>query len=246
MKLSTLKSKLNLCSVGTNSKTVKGDTDNTLTMIMYLSPHTLAGRGNVCSHASQGCKDTCLYSAGRGKFSNVQQARIRRTQLFFDDLPVFRLKLYEDLKMFNEYCIENSITPYVRLNGTSDIDWQKIKLKTNKNCMELFPNITFYDYTKNINRISKFKNYDITYSYNETIDKNLLLSKLNKKLNVAVVFTSLPTTWEGYEVINGDLNDLRPLDKKGVVVGLVAKGLAKTIETDFVINPNKLLLKNVD
>jgi hypothetical protein len=53
--------------------------------------------------------------------------------------------------------------------------------------------------------------------------------------NVAVVFRNqLPKTWKGYEVVNGDSNDLRFLDKQGVVVGLIEKGMAKKDETGFV------------
>ena len=246
MKLSTLKSRLKLCSIGTNSKTIKGDDESTLTMIMYLSPHTLGGRGNVCSSATQGCRDTCLYSAGRGKFNTVQQARIRRTQLFFDNNKQFKVDLASDLVLFNSYCEENDITSYVRLNGTSDIDWQKFKLSDKKTVMELFPNIKFYDYTQDMKRKSKFSNYDITYSYNENMTPTQLKNKINANSNVAVVFNkTLPVNWNGIEVINGDESDLRPLDKKGVIVGLIAKGLAKTIKTDFVVDPNKLLITNV-
>ena len=246
MKLTTLNSKLKLCSVGTNSKTVKGDSDSILTMIMYLSPHTLADRGNVCANATDGCRAICLYSAGRGKFNTVQQARIRRTQLFFDNNVQFKSDLLYDLELFNTYCIDNNLKPYVRLNGTSDIDWQKIKLKDNKTAMELFNTIQFYDYTKDMKRRSKYSNYDITYSYNENMPVTQINKTLNKNNNLAVVFLkTLPSTWNGHEVINGDESDLRPLDKKGVIVGLIAKGLAKTIKTDFVVDPAKLLLTNV-
>jgi hypothetical protein len=47
----------------------------------------------------------------------------------------------------------------------------------------------------------------------------------------------LPKTWGGFKVINGDETDLRFLDGKGVIVGLVAKALAKKDETGFVIEP---------
>ena len=53
--------------------------------------------------------------------------------------------------------------------------------------------------------------------------------------NVAVVFRNqLPDTWNGVEVVNGDENDLRFLDKSGVVVGLIEKGRAKKDKTGFV------------
>ena len=87
MKLSTLSSKMSLLSVNSNAKTSKSSDlfPDTLTAILYLSPHKLAGHGNVCPHATDGCMKTCLYSAGRGKFSTVQQARIKKTKLFFED-----------------------------------------------------------------------------------------------------------------------------------------------------------------
>ena len=44
----------------------------------------------------------------------------------------------------------------------------------------------------------------------------------------------ISTTWNGFEVVNGDENDLRFLDKSGVVVGLIEKGLAKKDKTGFV------------
>jgi len=37
--------------------------------------------------------------------------------------------------------------------------------------------------------------------------------------------------------VSGDETDLRFLDKKGVVVGLTEKGLAKKDETGFVVEP---------
>jgi hypothetical protein len=40
----------------------------------------------------------------------------------------------------------------------------------------------------------------------------------------------------GHRVVNGDLHDLRLLDPKNVVVGLKAKGMAKTDYSGFVMN----------
>jgi hypothetical protein len=42
------------------------------------------------------------------------------------------------------------------------------------------------------------------------------------------VFDKLPETFAGYEVINGDENDLRFKDKRGVVVGLKYKKITGT------------------
>jgi hypothetical protein len=56
--------------------------------------------------------------------------------------------------------------------------------------------------------------------------------------NVAVVFDELPTHWKGFKVIDGDENDLRYMDERGVVVGLKAKGKAKKDTIGFVVKIN--------
>ena len=54
--------------------------------------------------------------------------------------------------------------------------------------------------------------------------------------NVAVVFKDkLPKKWMSRKVIDGDLHDLRFKDPRGVIVGLVAKGLGKKVETNSFI-----------
>jgi len=46
----------------------------------------------------------------------------------------------------------------------------------------------------------------------------------------------LPGTYKGYKVINGDEHDMRFTDPKNVIVGLTAKGEAKTDQSGFVID----------
>ena len=47
----------------------------------------------------------------------------------------------------------------------------------------------------------------------------------------------LPETFKGLEVIDGDTHDMRFLDEPNKVVGLRAKGKAKTDDSGFVIQP---------
>lgn len=203
---------------------------------MYLAPHTVAGRGNVCPKASEGCRKACLYTAGRGSFSTVQTSRINKTKLFFDDNQQFLTILQNDLTMFAKYCKDNNLVGYVRLNGTSDIDWQKLTLSQSKSTVfNTFPELKFYDYTKDFKRISTYPNYKMTYSRSESTSLDELKRMISSNKNVAVVFDQLPSEWEGIPVINGDLDDLRYLDPTGVVVGLVQKGQAKKDKDDFVI-----------
>jgi hypothetical protein len=57
------------------------------------------------------------------------------------------------------------------------------------------------------------------------------MESLKHGVNVAVVFPSadFPATWQGYQVIDGDVNDLRFRDPRGVIVGLKAKGDARKL-----------------
>ena len=52
-----------------------------MTFGLHLAPHTLSGY-NVCPHASKGCAEACLNTAGRGRMNMVQDARIKKTIMF--------------------------------------------------------------------------------------------------------------------------------------------------------------------
>ncbi len=233
--------KLNLISNGnTNAKTVKNESE---TYILYLSPYNLNDAGkNVCPYATKGCSQACLNSAGRGKFSNVQSARRRKTNLFFNDRKLFLQQLIEDLTKINKKAIKENKLIYIRLNGTSDIDFDNLMFRYFGISFTSFGSLRFYDYTKDKNKALKFANYSeydvyrVTYSRSENdtdIDLNLLLSS---GVNVAAVFADkLPDTYLNYPVINGDETDLRFNDKRGVIVGLKAKGDGKKDTSGFVI-----------
>lgn len=222
-----------------NPKTQKGAAKGYLTAILHLAPWTLSGR-NVCPMSTPGCRWTCLNFAGhggifkKGETTNpVQEARKRKTNLFFDDRKTFLNLLVQDIRKHEKKARNLGLVPVIRLNGTSDIRWETISLGQNvPNVMSFFPHLQFYDYTKIENRKGLPSNYHLTFS----------LSESNKKVsfaqtrNVAVVFRSdeFPQEYGGRRVINGDEDDLRFLDPVGVVVGLRAKGRAKKDTTGFV------------
>ena len=82
----------------TNStKTKKGEAKGYLTYILHLAPHTLSGY-NTCPMASKGCSASCLNTAGMGVFSNVQESRIKKTKLFFEDRNTFLSLLTKEIK----------------------------------------------------------------------------------------------------------------------------------------------------
>lgn len=222
-----------------NAKTSKGELLGYMTGIVYMAPATNVNGLNVCTFASKGCKEACLYTAGRGKFNNVKAARIKRSELFRDDLNAFLTQLKLEIEKFIKKAQRKDMIPVIRLNGTSDIEYENLKID-GKTLFEHFPNIQFYDYTKNFTRLKaltgKIANYHLTFSRSESsVNQRKGIELLGQGVNVAMVFNKLPETYRGFEVINGDDTDLRFLDKKGVIVGLTAKGDAKKDQSGFVI-----------
>lgn len=225
-----------LLSIDTNAKTVKGQKRGFMTGILYLAPDRLSGLINVCVNASNGCRQTCLYSAGRGAFNSVQKARIAKTVHYVKDREAFLSTLKDNVATVIRKAKAKRMHPVIRLNGTSDIGWERYSV------IQAFKATRFYDYTKNFNRMLAFlegklpSNYSLTFSRSEA-NESQCIDVLRRGGNVAVVFRKqLPTHWQGFPVINGDENDLRFLDSKGVVVGLTAKGKAKTDTTGFVVD----------
>lgn len=227
----------NLLSKGsTNSKTVKNDLE---TFILYLAPANTVEGFNLCPFASKGCTSSCLYSAGRGRFSNVQLSRINKTKFWAYDRSNFYIQLANEILSIHDKTIKKDNKIAIRLNGTSDVDHlYLLERYSGINFLDPFySSLLFYDYTKNPNIISRYKNtsYKVTFSRSET---NEIEAKRILKLggNVAIVFQDhLPKKWNGYKVINGDDTDLRYFDPVNVVVGLKAKGDAKKDQSGFVV-----------
>lgn len=236
----------NILSVSSDAKTSKGETLGFLTGILYLAPSDISGY-QVCPLAElAGCRDACLYTAGRGAMSKVQQARIAKTIRFFTERDAFMADLIYSIKRLILEAESQGLTPLVRLNGTSDIKWENIPVNYKgakyENIMQVFPDVQFYDYTKIPARSSKEGfpiNYDLTFSYSgvSTFDK------YNKQAfeagdRIAAVFDkieNIPETFNGFPVIPGDNSDVRHIDPKASIVGLYAKGKAKQDKTGFVI-----------
>ena len=224
-----------------NSKTRKGEKKGFTTYGIHLAPASLSGF-NVCDSSSAGCRWACLNTAGRGAMTSVQRARIKKTLFFFKDKQGFLAELWAEVAKSIKSAARKNMTPCFRLNLTSDLPWEKIKFN-GQSVMEAFPNVQFYDYCKSPERMTKFvngempKNYHLTFSRSET-NGALALAFLRSGGNVAMVFRkSLPATYYGHEVIDGDETDLRFLDGSGKIIGLKEKGLAKKDATGFVLEP---------
>lgn len=214
-----------------NVKTVKGESKGYLTNILYMSPFTANSKGiNVCPNASAGCAASCLVSSGMGGiYDTVKQGRLRKTEYFLGNRPAFLIQLKWEIERAIVKAEKLDAIPVFRLNGTSDLSYENFKVFDGKNIFEVFPQVQFYDYTKNYNRFNKVlpANYHLTFSRSET-NNAIAMGLLKQGVNVAMVFDKLPKSYEGYEVINADLDDLRFLDKKGVICGLKYKFVTGT------------------
>jgi hypothetical protein len=256
---------MNLLSVG-NPKTLKGMQQGYNTYILHLAPATLSGH-NTCPKATHGCAAACLNTAGRGgmfkkgEFTNtIQKARIRKTQLFYNDREQFMSLLVKDILLGIKQSEKAGLIPVFRLNGTSDLSWEKYSVKmagvVYTNIFEAFSNIQFYDYTKVLGRkVNGIPNYHLTFSAADGNEKDVYEASV-QGYNIAMVFAlkktvempeyqliSMPGYSKVMPVFNGDESDLRFLDSDNHIVGLYAKGKAKKDTSGFVKYPNFIKLE---
>jgi hypothetical protein len=241
-----------------NSKVLKIDT-----YVLYLAPHTMSGY-NVCPLATKDCIKGCLNTSGRASLeilsgssneSNIIKARIKKTKLFYENRTFFFDWLIAEITASKASSEAKGNEFAVRLNGTSDINWNAYKIK-GKTIFQIFPTVQFYDYTKVVNRFNNIPdNYHLTFSYTG-YNWSDCEKVLNMGYNVAAVFNiyktynmlaenivPLPTSYKGYNIIDGDITDYRPFDEKSTIVALRFKKIAdketasKVIKSRFVINP---------
>jgi len=222
----------------TNAKTKK---NSIRTFIMYLRPFTLNSKGiNICSHASVNCAAVCLETAGHGAFASVQNARAKRTEFYINNRREFLMQLsYEIMKKYTTAKKRGEKIAF-RLNGTSDLDFVHLLNKyTGLDISQLSDWATFYDYSKNLHRVIRYKdhkNYTVTFSRSES-NQSETDQAIKLGINVAAVFSGdLPQRYKGAKVVDGDSSDLVMLYNKGVILGLKAKGKARKDTSGFVIN----------
>jgi hypothetical protein len=219
-----------------NPKTLKGEVFGFVTYILHLAPADLSGR-EVCPKRTAGCTAACLNTAGRGGMfkrgentNTIQKARIRKTQYFFDARQDFMLDLKRDIEKAVIQARKHGKVAVFRLNGTSDLSWEKYDMIPGQNVFEVFPTVQFYDYTKVLGRkVAGYGNYHLTFSRAESNDADVQKA-LSAGMNVAAVYMKIP---EG--MYSADETDLRFLDPKVGVMALKAKGRAKKDYSGFVI-----------
>jgi hypothetical protein len=255
-----------------SAKAAKASGYGYLNAIHYLAPYTLGGAGNLCPNASAACVALCLghYSGQAAMVSdlehgtnNVRESRKRKAQLFMRERGEYMNRLARDIIKLDAQATREGLKLCVRLNGSSDIVWERISFDLDQKTIkalrvrafnpslaefiypsrqwtlpQLFPAIQFVEYTKLPGRLGKApRNLDLTLSYSAENAQDCV-DALMAGHNVAMVFAGgLPESFAGFFVIDGDKHDLRHLDQKGgYIVGLSPKGAkAKKDTSGFVV-----------
>ena len=214
-----------------SAKMMKSKRNGTITYCVYLAPANMSGY-EVCP-CSQFCRKFCLNGSGVNRVeinavgaeeSRINKVRIKKTRLFFENKELFmRIMIHEIIKT-RRYAEKHNMEFSVRLNGTSDISPEDFIIG-GLNILDLFPDVQFYDYTKvyaRVHLLEKYKNYDLTYSYNGH-NWGACKKFLERGGKVAVVFYNremMPLGFGGYPVINANNYDMRYLDPASTIMGL--------------------------
>ena len=226
-----------------NAKTIKGEKKQFKTFILYMSPFTLNSKGvNLCPMASEGCSNSCLFESGFGGiYTSVKNGRTEKTEFYLSDRIGFLDKLVNEITKLEKKFKDSEYTLAIRLNGTTDISYEKQITSNGKTIFDTFPNVQFYDYTKVLGRkVKQIANYHLTFSAADGNDSDVAKA-IAQGYNIAAVFDRLPAEYMGLPVINADEDDLRFLDGQGVVAGLKAKGRAKKDTSGFVRRTIKIV-----
>ena len=215
-----------------SAKLDKSQNDEWVNAVLYLDP---TYNNNICKGKSKGCFESCLIHSGRMRMASAKQARYNRTHMYWTDTHAFYEQLHKELNALLKKADKLGKGLAIRLNGTSDLDWSDI--------YTAYPTVQFYEYTKRPDLITKYKglpNVNWTFSKHEKHSEWTLDKILSAGVNVAMVFKdTVPNTFKGIPVIDGDKHDRRFEDKKGRIVGLKLKGTketkAKAIANGFAI-----------
>ena len=233
--------------LGSSIKVVKGLKDGVKTAVMYLAPHLDSG-SNLCPWASPGCIEVCLKSSGKMGLDVNGIVRLKKSLYYRLFRADFMADLAEDIAKLQRSAERAGMVPAVRLNGTSDILWERTGI------MAAFPGVQFYDYTKAplSRRPNVPPNYHLTFSLSERPDSMAhAMEWMDAGHNAAAVVSSLEGEtridaaraaaamlragpWQGYPTTDGDQTDIRFWDEGGRWVILYAKGSATRDTSGFV------------
>lgn len=206
---------------------------------LELLPFNLSGV-NLCAFAKS-CVFNCIAHSGKGNLLHQEKMfkdkiltptlvnRAIRTYVLINDKDFFMDLLLSQVIQIHKYLKSIGIEFWLRPNGFSDIDFETEEYDYFISKLALH-GINCYDYTKDLDR-KELPNYRLTYSHDEGMSDYKLKELLDQRKNVAVIFSKKkkPTTFKGFPVIDGDINDNRAYDPSGVIIGLSKKGTIGTM-----------------
>ena len=195
------------------------------------------------------------------RLNAVRESRVRKARAFMRDRADYMRDLALGIAHVVRAAQAHGLTPAIRLNGSTDIAWEGIPVTltdadceriakltrgaiqvtacTYRNLFDAFATVQFLDYTKLEARTRRAlpRNYHLTFSRSEDNASAVARVIANTSINVAAVFAgTLPATWHGRTVIDGDKHDLRFLDPPNSIVGLTPKGpKARRDRSGFVV-----------
>ena len=85
----------------------------------------------------------CLNTAGRGQMNMIQDSRIAKTKLFFEEKLAFMEKLAKEIASGIKSAIKKEMTAVFRPNLTSDLTWENIEDANGQTLMQKFPETQF-------------------------------------------------------------------------------------------------------
>lgn len=208
---------------------------------LSLLPNVLAFKrlrtiGTLCQSSTPECRALCLVYTGRSAQPYNERVKMSKTQALLAQPLAFCRMLLASVERYVcvSGCGPNVAVPSFRLNLFSDIPWELFF----PGLFEAFGDVQFYDYTKVPERDPP-ANYDLTFSYSgrgrsgnleEAWDEVTL-----RRRRLAVVFLlrkgdPMPDRFRllspdarrylDLDVIDGTVDDLRPLDPAPICVGL--------------------------
>lgn len=226
-----------------NYKTLKGESLGYKTLILHLNPHRQNSLNvNLCPYATN-CVKSCISETGNQVRTNSVNRRTRLTESFLSNRVEFVKKMISEIE-YNSTIYQKLA---IRTNGTSDVNFSKIKVN-GKSIYEHFShnkNVFFYNYSKDLKMIlnnTDTNHYMVFSGDNDNWDVSKRLLELG--YNVALVFKDVPTEYKGFKVVHSDDHDLIFLREKGTILGLKFKMVrTKGAKNSQILSESKLIIK---
>lgn len=230
-------------SVNSSQKIEKGEKQNFDTLVLYLSASKNAGV-DLCKFASTGCRLACLVQSGhaliekRAGKNKIDVSRIVKSWLAIYRKDIAETVLCAEIESAKKRAEKKGRKFAVRLNGTSDIDFY--------NVINAFPEVQFYDYTKDPERIA-LDNYHLTFSYSQANKARIKHYKQAIQRGQSIAFPVIASDFEQAcelpDCYSMDETDLRFLDnagKYGILKAKVTENLKDGVKNKFLLSLNDL------